>query len=606
MFAFAKRCLTSRWLTPALAILFAALLAPTLASGLIVDDFGIRAEALRLGDAARRAASPFDVFRFADADPARRIARIDAGGPWWASPSLRVAFFRPLASASHWVDFHIFARWPLVMHVENVALAVGIIFVWRTTYARLLRSTDSGGAWVAGLAAVFFAINPGLAFAASWIATRNSLLAALFGALALLAQDRSRRDGWRPGGLLAPLAFAASLSAGEAGLGTFALLVAHAVVLDPAPWRRRAVAFAPHVGVFLAWATLYRALGNGTAHSAMYVDPIHDPVAYVRGALIAAPFNLGGELGAVPPGFFVLIAARLLPGMAALGAIFVGIAAWTAWPLLRRDPAARFFGLGALLAVVPVSATIPNDRNLLFVTACLYALSAQLVGLAFDSRSRARRAYAIYTLFLHIIAGVPATLLAAMGMVTVGRFSNAPLAWVRADESIRDRTVVIVNPPAWLFVYPLVWGNLATPQPVPTHVHVVAPGIVDLTVRRTAERELRIHIDGGMLPPSGTWPAAQGPAPALKYEYLSQQITNLVRGTDDPVPVGDVVAASGMRIEVIGATPEGGPTDIVVTFDRPLEDDALRWFAWQGGGYVRFVPPEIGQQTTLTALSMTP
>ena len=600
-----SRTLASPRLPLAAALLFVLLVAPTVTSGLVLDDYSLRASALGVGDPALRTASTLDLFRFTRVDPTGRLAELDAGWlPWWTVPALRIAFFRPLASASHWLDFHLFAEAPLLMHAENVAIAVGVILAWSALYARLLSPRGETARWVAGLAALFYAIHPGLAISAGWIAGRNTLLSALFGSLALLAHDRWRRDGWRRGALLGPLALAASLAAGEAGVGAVGLLAAHAATLDGGKWKERARALAPYAAIGVLWGVLYRALGYGAAHSGIYVDPAREPVAYVRALLVAVPVNVGGELGALPPSMYALFAARALPALALAGAAAMAAAALAAVPILQRDPTARFFALGALLAVLPVSATLPNDRNLAFVSGCLYGLSAQIVALAGATPSILRRAYAAYLLLLHLVAGPPSTVASGRSMMRMGELSETALAALRDDEALRGRTVVVVNPAAQHMMLPLLLGNLGTQRPSPARLLTLAPGTAPIEITRTGERTLRLRFEGGMLPPPGTWPSIRGPAPLVKMEYLAQYLSSVVRGAEDRMHVGDAVALRDCRFEVLDVTSDGRATDVVATFERPLDDPSFRWFVFANGRYGPFVPPALGQVARVPALAI--
>src|SRR5258708_21904314 len=129
----------------------------------------------------------------------------------------------------------------------------------------------------AGLAALLFAVEDGHALPAAWLANRNSLLATLFGLLALTVHDRWRRDGWRPGAWWGSAFLALALLSGELGLGVLAYLAAYALLLDPAGWRRGLTAAIPAGGVFLTWAAAYRLLGFGASGSGMYLDPLASP-----------------------------------------------------------------------------------------------------------------------------------------------------------------------------------------------------------------------------------------------------------------------------------------------------------------------------------------
>jgi hypothetical protein len=64
----------------------------------------------------------WDIFCFQSADRRNLRQMMDFGiWPWWTSPSIRLAFFRPLASLSHALDYRVI-HLPWVMHAESLVL----------------------------------------------------------------------------------------------------------------------------------------------------------------------------------------------------------------------------------------------------------------------------------------------------------------------------------------------------------------------------------------------------------------------------------------------------------------------------------------------------
>src|SRR5438552_1688825 len=100
-----RRWLAARW-APAVAIsLGLALASPALTGDFIADDHLHRLlvrDAPGIPGLARR---PFDLFTFADGDPDHAAQLRDAGVyPWWTDLHARLAFLRPLTSATHALD----------------------------------------------------------------------------------------------------------------------------------------------------------------------------------------------------------------------------------------------------------------------------------------------------------------------------------------------------------------------------------------------------------------------------------------------------------------------------------------------------------------------
>src|SRR5205807_41468 len=83
---------------------------------------------------------------------------------------------------------------------------------------------------------------------------------------------------WRAGAIFAPAWLAVALLAGESSIAVVGYLAAYALCLDRTAWRARAASLAPYLAVVIGWRIVYHALGYGTAHSGVYLDPGSDPI----------------------------------------------------------------------------------------------------------------------------------------------------------------------------------------------------------------------------------------------------------------------------------------------------------------------------------------
>ena len=63
--------------------------------------------------------------------------------------------------------------------------------------------------------------------------------------------------------------------------------------------------------------------------------------------------------------------------------------------------------------------------------------------------------------------------------------------------------------------------------------------------------------------------------------------------------IGEHVKLSGMTVEIADLTPDGRPAEAVFRFDKPLESSSLRWLCFRGNHFEPFMPPPIGQETTI-------
>ena len=73
----------------------------------------------------------------------------------------------------------------------------------------------------------------------------------------------------------------------------------------------------------------------------------------------------------------------------------------------------------------------------------------------------------------------------------------------------------------------------------------------------------------------------------------------MFRAASSPFQVGDTVTLSDLRFEVTRVTEDGRPAEVVVRFDKALDDPSLLWVRWDKHEYVPFEPPPVGASTVL-------
>ncbi len=493
------------------------------------------------------------------------------------------------------------------MHLENIAVYAALVYAVAIFYRRLL-----GDTWIAGLAAAFYAIDPGHAQSSSLIAGRNTMLAPLFGVVALVAHDRARRGAWKPGVAVGAALFGASLLAGESGLATGLYLFAYALCLDPAPvLARRLRALAPHAIVAVAWLVAYKLLHAGARGSGMYTDPGHDTLQFLRQAVLRAPISLHGQLGLPTASLFSALSQSGIVVLSIVGVLFCALCARVSWPALREDPVLRFFGVGMLLSVLPICAIIPNDRVLFFLGLGGLGLVARFVATALAGPIRASFGHRALAVFFVVVHGPLAALLYLANtqlIEALAGVSREPLDAILGEPAVAGQTVVFVNAPAQFLISHLAAMRLGTSKPIPLRVRALATGVYPLQVTRTSARALAVRVDGGgLLQPPGTWNVeGEARSPAVSTSYGAQYFAQIVRRVDDPMRAGDTLALTGVTLEVREVTPEGRPVEVRFTFDEPLESPSLRWLQWEKGGYVDFALPPIGATVKLAPASMTP
>lgn len=552
------------WIAAATAI---ALCAPALWGGLQTEDYA-------QGNAAR--ALPWFSNLFGSPHTplwANYLAKDRGELPWIASPHLDIAFWRPIASLAHQIDWALWPAHPWLMHLHSILWLAAMVFVCALLYRRLLAPP-----WVAGLATLMFAVADSHSLDVSWIANRNALIGAVFALSALLAYDAWRRRGFWPGALLAPLCLALGLGSNELTVGIAGYFVAYAVSLDRARVHRRLVASLPWLAVVVVWATLYKLAGYGAHGSGVYFDPLTQPLAFLN-ALPQRFSGLALGLLAGPTSSLWYLALGHAWGIA-LGAAFLLLFVAAVVPLLRRDAHARFWALGMLLSMLPACATSTSDRLLILPGVGAFALIAQLLG-AWVSRSPALPGGRRWRVPLLLLGGE----LLLMHVLLAPVFLPVRVLLLHPYEAVLDQArlaaydglrspaedVVVLNAPDYYFGTLLVSTRTARREPVALHTRVLYGGFGTITVTRMGAHTLRVRAPHGFL---------QGP------------FDRVYRSASEPMRAGQGLQLTGAQIVVVQATPRGEPTAIDFRSVQPL--DRLRIIAWNGRAYARFSSPPLG------------
>lgn len=584
------------------AIVVATLLAvvltlPSLGVGWLLDDYFHLTIATRPDLLAGAQHSPVDLFRFMDGDPARTQRLMDRGlVPWWTWPGIRGAFWRPVTSGTHWLDYRLWPDRPALMHAHSIAwygllaLAVGLLYRGIMTCSASAnepspRSGASPGRcvpWAAGLAAILYAVDDAHGMPVGWLANRNAVVAACFGVVAMIAHHHWRRDPSKPAGwaaILAAVALGLSVLAAEAGIATCAYLFAYAVFLDAGSVWRRLATLAPYALVIAGWRTAWVLQGYGVEGLGLYADPLHQPLAYLAGLARSAPLLMLGQWVGIPAEMSVVLSPRggRLVWMAAVLAT-AGLAVLLA-PVVRRSAVGRFWACGMLLSLLPVAATFPSDRLLFFVGIGAMGLLALFVQSTLETPVARWRAVAAGALVVVHLLVSPVALAVRSGMPAGSRrIVEALHVGTPLDERIAGQDLIVVNAPSVMHAHYLAIMRPLQGEPAPRRTRVLAPAVPGVTVHRPDEHSLHVHAG-----------------------YLSFIFDTLFRSPDHPFDMGERIELAGMTARIESVTVDGRPAEVSFAFDVPLEDPSLRWLCYRGGQFVPFEPPAVGQTVTLQA-----
>jgi hypothetical protein len=579
----AVRRLGSRRVSARFATLFCCalglcVLSPSLWSGLVADDY-LHTLMLRADPGVRGLSHrPLDLFRFADGNPETASALVNEGVfPWWVDPRALLSFFRPLSSFSHLIDHRFWPDQPMLMHLHSLAwfgLLIGLVGL---VYRRI-----GGMSYGFSLSLLLFSVDDAHAPLVGWVANRNALIALCCALPALVFHDKQRREGFRHGVWLGPLALAVGLLAGEVAITVFAYLVAYAACFDRGRFAARWGSLVPYALVVAAWKISCVHLGYGVFGSGLYVDPLAQPIEFVRAVcerlpvlalgLVAAPFADFWEL-------YPLLSPWLRVAVMALALLVLGVLGRALAPLLRLRADLHFWAMGSALSLLPMCATFPHDRSLLGASIGAMAVIAALIEHGWANRDRLLPLVGVGALALvHLVI---APVLAPLRAAGVGQFSELLLrtdATLPAGPGLGEQTLILMNPPLDPFAAYLPVYREAAGRQRPRQQLWLATGVSDVFVTTLDDHRLALRPDGG---------------------FLSSSMQLMLRNPRHGLRRGEEVQLDGASVRVTELTDDGRPLEIVVSFERTLRDPSLVWMRWQHMGYAPFVLPDAGRTVVL-------
>lgn len=530
-----------------------------------------------------------DLFHFAS--PAHNRALLDEGVfPWWADPNIRFAFWRPVAALTHFVDYLLWRESALLMHAHSIVWHGAALTAAAFAYRRVVRPR-----WFASLALLLYALDDARGAPVAWIANRNALISCAFSFAALAFHIDARVSGVRRYRFFAAVAFALGLLAGEGGIAVAAYLFAFALFLDEGKLDRRLLDLWPYAATVIVWGVVTRAMGYGVHGSAVYLDPIGEPLAFLEHAPARLLVLLFAQIGG-PWSEGYNAYEFFYPGLTnivlALGLVGLGLTAALFTPLWRCDARARFFLAGTVLSAIPSCAAFPADRLLPWIGFGAMGATALLLGEIWrgayplgtkEWQKRLTPVVGVGIALVHLVASPLMLPMRSRGIAQVRTTIDRANDTIPKDAAITEQTAIYVNPPADPFASFIPIRRAATNTPRPKIQRWLCTGLTDVHVTREGPRSLRVRPAAG---------------------FVSAPSEQLLRGPGYPLPKGRKIELPGLLVQITETTPDGRPQEILATFDKPLEDASYRWLVWRGSGYLPFAPPATGEAVDIPPVDL--
>ncbi len=508
---------------------------------------------------------------------------------WWFEPGVQGSFFRPIPSLIFEAAVRLFGH-AFPLHLLSIALHAAVGFTTFLLFARM-----SGRPLVALLAGAIFVGCEDHSMTVGWIATMTDPLAVLFINVAVLAHVRWReirlkpdptqpnrrqpepakptRGGW---GWLAieVAALACALGCKESAVvAPVAIVLLEAVLGAGRSIRARLRLVLPSLVVLFVYLALVMGFGIGGMRSLMYVNPIGQPLGYLRHAVTAFPVMIAAALTVVPPSFAVFTPTLLLP-LVLTGVVLGVLLVPALWPL-RRDATLRWAVALTVVALLPQVATDASERLLYYpFVGASYVLAAVIaeiapIARAFGTRSLAPRFTRMWGWYLLAGLVVPGLIMAAlmpfMYAPSLGRIDTdvaTAVPAVRAHlQSHPDGKVIVLNLAS---SFPTFYAGgvleMHLGRPVPVRVLSALNGVV--SIERLDDRSFVLRTD--------------------RAGWLDNLFARIVRITPGFHP-GQRYSTADFDATLARLTADGRDAlDVRFDFTNGLADPTLLFLTWTG------------------------
>lgn len=551
------RCL---WLSLSLATLLAL---PGLWTGFFIDDL-FHIIILEGGDLPGQA---IHLFRFGPGDSEAIRPYMDVGiYPWWTLPEFKANFWRPISCLLARLDHSLFARKAFFYHIHSLLWylllisGLGILFKKKMT------------AFTGGLALLLFAVDDVHWFPVTWIANRNALLAATLALWGFLAHLKWRESARVWGAPLSLLGYGLGLLAGETALSVLAYVATYELLGRKDAWRGKILGLTPMMTMVFLYLFLYKTLDYGAYGSGLYIDPIREPLPYLR----EAPFRLLSLLGtlllSVPsdPWAFIPLLRPLLIGSGIAGILlFLWLTKRLRGDIPEEDWSALCWMVpGAFLSLLPLACTFPSNRLLLVPSLGSNAFIASLLVAIWTRKyfGRLQRAVGLSGIYLAITGLLLPMASWPLHSLIVHHFmQKSHTSYLEAemdDERIESQHVILlVAPEPLTCLYPILVRTFeGYPRPIAWRVLSSAPYSHRLS--RPEPNVLELEVVDGVL--------------------LGSDFERLTRSSRFPFKKGDHVFLEGMMVTIL-ETRKGYPYHIRFSFEQDLDSSLYHLLKWDKG-----------------------
>lgn len=478
--------------------------------------------------------------------------------PWWTSHDFQLSFFRPLAVATHMLDYSLWPNQPWLMHLQNSLLYAALCGLVATYFQFLFGRTG-----VAAAAALLYSIGDAQLEGVAWISARNTLLTAVFGMLTLcLLESGAKRAAW-----LAAASQTLSHLSSEGAIAVWPYLLGSLWLRKRSGRKQQLLRMIPTALVSSAFSIVTTHFDYVVVGSGAYIDPRRRPLDFLHAVVERLPRLFMLEVG--PPAWLSGSFGAPTPEQG------TGLAAACIWfllaGLLLRDKASRSttsaLMLGALGSALAVCAARPEPRLLLMAGVGMQGVNAQMLELCLrklcELGSVMRRLVWLMATVWVVVMNVLLPIPASWKVPEMYRAKHEELrrAATQMDLQPADAAsiVLVLNAPSYFDALKICTYRLEMTETRPWRtLHILGSSQSSVTLRHVSQLRLELSPLHG---------------------YLRERTSQQAHAADVPFQVGQRVALDGLDVTVTALTADARPATIVLDL-APDEVSHLQFLAW--------------------------
>ncbi|MCC6274715.1 MAG: hypothetical protein IT569_02555 [Leptospiraceae bacterium] len=566
---------------------------PSLNIGFHSDDFFFLS---MLEDVQPFKRAPWDLFNFASGDRAENQIQKNRGTIfWWSHPDVKLRFFRPLASLTYWIDFHVFRYDAFYWHIHSL---IWWIFLILALYL-LLREIFPLD--IALLSLLLIALDDSSIMHTYWIAQRYATITTLFAVFSLLFYIQFRKTKSKQKALLSGISLLVSLLSGEYGLMIIAFMVFYDLFIQEGKLSEKFKFSYIYFLPALIYISTHIYMGYGVGNSDLYLSPKEDfleliqqfplRVLYLLGALFFSTFTFEPKIQAYFPFINSLNDITFYFGLFSLALIVLFLPVFISIIKKIELPSKKYIlwmllsGLSGLLVISP---SFPHIRHLLIPGIGFSVLMAYMLinSKVLIIENKLRIIPITIFLVLHCIYTPYWLVSGTSGDSKILAILNLKSAYIgdKAHETENSKMIMVVAPieqtvPLHLPMMRHVYQSIALPE----SFWVLSTASRGHKLTRIDEFSFDLIYDDSV---GGE-------------EFYSTDFERLFRSRKFSFRIGEIVQLDGMKAEIMELGKKSYPIRVRFKFDLPLENPKLRFGMNTKLGPRGLILPPVGETVIL-------